>query len=213
MKKFLVMLLMTVITISLCSCSGTASNDGEASGEENAEGQNETKEVAQDYVYELAEEDYTEVENLIFEEDVTVSGDNAQIVFNGCEFKGDIINTAEVGTQVILNNSSLEGKCVFRNNTKEATMEVSFPKFIVDSPVEAVSEDCIGSIIAMGDFETVFDGETYTMADSELFYDISNAEAGFVPYEGQEASYYAIAQWWENGEKIIMTECEYDPNM
>ncbi len=51
------------------------------------------------------------------------------------------------------------------------------------------------------------------MADSELFYDISNAEAGFVPYEGQEASYYAIAQWWENGEKIIMTECEYDPNM
>lgn len=54
---------------------------------------------------------------------------------------------------------------------------------------------------------------SYTMADSELFYDISNAEAGFVPYEGQEASYYAIAQWWENGEKTIMTECEYDPNM
>ncbi len=51
------------------------------------------------------------------------------------------------------------------------------------------------------------------MADSELFYDISNAEAGFVPYEGQEASYYAVAQWWENGEKTIMTECEYDPNM
>ena len=65
----------------------------------------------------------------------------------------------------------------------------------------------------MGDFDVVFNSEVYTMADSELFYDIANPDAGFVPYEGQEADYFAIAQWWENGEQILLVECESDPNM
>ena len=214
MKKFLVLLLMTAMTLSLAACSGSGSADGEtAQGETEETEQSAEKETAQEYNYELSEGDALEVENLIFEEDVTVSGNNAQITFTGCEFKGNIINTADEGTRVIMNGSSIDGRCVLQNTIKETTMEWSFPKFIVDSPMEVVSEDCIGSVIAMGGFDVVFNSEVYTMADSELFYDIANPDAGFVPYEGQEADYFAIAQWWENGEQILLVECESDPNM
>ncbi len=213
MKKLLMLMIVVAMTFSLSACSGTSSSGGNAENGESKSEQSSEKEIAQQYEYELSEGDALEVENLIFEEDVIVSGDNAQITFIGCAFKGNIINAADEGTRVILSGSSLDGKCICENNVKETTMEWSFPKFIVDSPVEALSEECIGSVIAMGDFEVVFNGEAYTMADSELFFDVSNPEAGFVPYEGQEAGYFAIAQWWENGEKILMIECEYDPNM
>ena len=214
MKKFLVLLLMTAMTLSLAACSGSGSADGEtAQGETEETEQSAEKETAQEYNYELSEGDALEVENIIFEEDVTVSGNNAQITSTGCEFKGNIINTADEGTRVIMNGSSIDGRCVCQNTIKETTMEWSFPKLIVDFPMEVVSEDCIGSVIAMGDFDVVFNSEVYTMADSELFYDISNPDAGFVPYEGQEADYFAIAQWWENGEQILLVECESDPNM
>lgn len=162
MKKFLVMLLMTAMTLSLAACSGSGSADGEtAQGETEETEQSAEKETAQEYNYELSEGDALEVENLIFEEDVTVSGNNAQITFTGCEFKGNIINTADEGTRVIMNGSSIDGRCVLQNTIKETTMEWSFPKFIVDSPMEIVSEDCIGSVIAMGDFDVVFNSEVY----------------------------------------------------
>lgn len=51
------------------------------------------------------------------------------------------------------------------------------------------------------------------MQDATLFVDLSNADAGFVPYEGQEANYFCVAQWWENGEQQVLVECEYDPNL
>lgn len=209
MKKVFAVLLMLGMMVSLAACGGTQAGETE---ETNVE-QSGEKQVAEEYVFELAEGEQKAVENLVFEEDVTVSGDNAQIVFNNCEFKGNIVNTANLGTQVVLSASTIDGQCVFENDTKEATMEVSFPKFLVDAPVDVVCEECIGAVIPLGDFEITFNGEPYTMADSELFVDLTNAEAGFVPYEGQEANYYCVAQWWENGEKVLMVECEYDPNM
>lgn len=115
MKKFLVLLLMTAMTLSLAACSGSGSADGEtAQGETEETEQSAEKETAQEYNYELSEGDALEVENLIFEEDVTVSGNNAQITFTGCEFKGNIINTADEGTRVIMNGSSIDGRCVYK---------------------------------------------------------------------------------------------------
>lgn len=73
-------------------------------------------------------------------------------------------------------------------------MEWSFPKFLVDAPVDAAAEDCIGSVIAFGDFEITWNGQPYKMQDATLFVDLSNADAGFVPYEGQEANYFCVAQ-------------------
>lgn len=220
MKKLIALSLGLLLMLSLTSCgenktagSGSSSAETVSSSVEAVSEQEEGRQTAEQYTYELAEGEEVSVENTVFEQDVTVSGDNAFITFTNCEFKGDIINTANLGTQVIISESVLNGKCIFKNDTKEATMELSFPKFLIDSPAEIVCDECIGAVISLGDFETVFNGETYTLEDSELYIDLSNAEAGFVPYEGQEANYYSIAQWWENGEKILLTECEYDPNM
>ncbi len=220
MKKLIALSLGLLLMLSLTSCgenktagSGSSSVETVSASAEAVSEQEEGRQTAEQYTYELAEGEEVSVENTVFEQDVTVSGDNAFITFTNCEFKGDIINTANLGTQVIISESVLNGKCIFKNDTKEATMELSFPKFLIDSPAEIVCDECIGAVISLGDFETVFNGETYTLEDSELYIDLSNAEAGFVPYEGQEANYYSIAQWWENGEKILLTECEYDPNM
>lgn len=197
----------------MTGCGGGGNSGEESSDSETVNEQSDEKETATEYLYELSEGDESVVENLIFEEDVIVSGDNAQISFINCEFKGNIINTANLGTRVVLSGSTVDGQCIMQNETKEATMELSFPKFIVDSSVDVVCEECVGSVILMGDFECVFNGEMYTMADSELYFDLNDPESGFVPYEGQDANYYCVAQWWENGEQIVMVECEYDPNM
>lgn len=109
--------------------------------------------------------------------------------------------------------SALDGQCMFQNDVKEATVEWSFPKFLVDSSVDVVSEDCIGSVIALGDFPVSFNGQEFTMQDSAWFYDLSDLEVGLVPYEGQDANYYCVVQWWEGDEKVVFVECEYDPNM
>ena len=222
MKKLIALSIGLLLMLSLAACSGSGEASGSAASgetvssaeaEASSSEQEEGRQTAEQYAYELTEGEEVSVENTVFEQDVIVSGDSAFITFTNCEFKGDIINKANLGTQVIISQSVLNGKCVFENDTKEATMELSFPKFLIDSPAEIVCDECIGAVISFGDFETVFNGETYTMQDSELYIDLSNAESGFVPYEGQEANYYSIAQWWENGEKILLTECEYDPNM
>ncbi len=213
MKKILCLVISVMTIFSLSACSSSQTNENSSSSAEVLEEEKSGLETAQEHDFKVIEGEDVVIENTVFEEDVTISGDNGQILFNGCQFKGNITNTANEGTVVVISQSEIEGQCVFKNEIKETTMEASFPKFIVDSNVDVAAEECIGAVIPMGDFEITFNGETYNMADSQLFFDISNAEAGFVPYEGQEANYYCVAQWWENGEKQIMVECEFDPNM
>jgi len=71
--------------------------------------------------------------------------------------------------------------------------------------------DRIGNIRILGAVSG--NGETYTMADSDVYFDNSNPDQGMVPYEGQEANLFWIAQWWENGEQNILMECEYDSTL
>jgi len=62
--------------------------------------------------------------------------------------------------------------------------------------------------IPLGDIPVTIDGTAYTMADAQVYLDMSNPEAGLVPYEGQPASYYYVAQWWEGDEKVVMVIAE-----
>ena len=215
MKTITGMLLAGLLVFSLAACgSSPAETDPAESTEtvqQDAEGAG--KETATSDQFQCAEGEAQTVENLLFAEDVTVSGDRGQITFVNCDFQGNVVLTANEGTQVVLEGSTVAGQCIFRNETKEATMAWSFPKFLVDTKVKVVCEDCVGAVLPMGDLELVFDGQTYTMADAALFVDLSNPEAGFVPCTGQEASYFCVAQWWEDGTKNVLVECEYDPNM
>ena len=150
------------------------------------------------------------VQGLLFEGDVVISGNNARLSFYDCTFLGDVILTADTGTMVFLMGCTLMGNCIQRNSVKEATIDYSLPKFATDSPVELILEDCLGGVVALGDFPVVFDGQVYTMSQSQIFVESADPEIVLVPYEGQEASYFIVCRWWENGEEITSVIAEYD---
>ena len=196
MKKIFAMLLAAMMAFSFAVCLGETDNEAQAARNR--------------YTFELTEGYQQYIEGETFDGNVVISGDNAQIVFSGCVFNGDIVNTAEAWTRVMLLGCEVNGKCIIKNTGKEGTIDTPLPKFLTDAPIEVVCEECLGAVVALGDFEVVLNGQTYTMADSSIFFDNSNPEAGYVPYEGQEASVYWVAQWWENGEQIIMIGAEQE---
>lgn len=195
MKKYISLLL---ILLMVCACACCYAED--------------TGRTVANYEFALTE-DGAYHENLIFNADVMISGDNAQIVFSNCEFAGDVILTASEGTKVMLLGCDVGGTCVVRNCVTEASIEYSHPKFLTTSPVTVTCEEGVASVIALGDFEVMFNGQTYTMADSQLFGILSEEEYTLVPYEGQEASYFAVAKIIEGGEESVMVVCEFDPTM
>ena len=207
MKKILALTLASIMLMALFGCSGGEDPQPQADNTPSSQQEESGRSKATEFTFELVAEEERIVENLIFDEDVTVSGDFGIIVFENCEFNGDIICTAEQFTRVILSGTSVNGNCVFKNTVKEASMDYPLPKFISPNTLNIVCEDCIGSCVLDGTEENiVFNGETYAMADVELFYDANTNE--LVPYDGQEASTLFVAQWWENGEKVLQLFCE-----
>jgi len=192
MKKFLAVLISVLMLIS---CAAFAEESGR---------------VPAEYAFELYGEDKY-VENLIFNENVVISGDgSANIFFINCQFNADIINTSDGPTRVFLLASEVNGSCVFRNSVQDATIDSPFPKFMTDSPINALTEDCFGVVITLGDFPITFNGTTYDLASAPSFMD---PEAGFVSFDGQEANLYWVASWIENGEVQVMHTAEFDPTM
>lgn len=208
MKRILVLTLALIMLMSLSACSdgGDAQSQTDNNLSSQQDGNGRTK--ATEFTFELDAEEERIVENLIFDEDVTISGDFGAIIFENCEFNGDIINTAEQFTRVVLpEGTTVNGNCVFKNTIKEATMDYPMPKFMSPNTLNIVCEDCIGSYILQGTEDSiVFNRETYSMDDVEFFYVADTNE--LVPYEGQEASVIFVGQWWENGEKILQLFCE-----
>lgn len=202
MKKILALTLALVMLMALCACGGGDTQPQTDEPDENG------RSKATEFTFELAEDEERTVENLIFDEDVTISGDFGMIVFENCEFNGDIINTAEQFTRVIIpEGTTVNGNCVFKNTTKEANMDYPVPKFVSPNTLNIVCEDCVGAYIQDGTEEDViFNGETYAMADVEFYYDANANE--LVPYDGQEVTTLFVGQWWENGEKILQMFCE-----
>ena len=163
-----------------------------------------------EYTFEVFGEDKY-IENLIFNENVVISGDgSANIFFINCQFNKDVINTCDAPIRVFLLGSETNGNCIFRNTITEATIDDPFPKFLTDAPVNALTEDCLGIVIAMGDFPVTLNGVSYDLASATTFVD---AEANFLPLEDQEVNLYWAATWIENGEVQVMHAAEFDPTM
>ena len=208
MKKILALTLALIMLMSLSACSGGGDTQSQEDNNSSSQQDESGRSKATEFTFELAAEEERTVENLIFDEDVTISGDFGVIIFENCEFNGDIINTAEQFTRVVLpDGTTVNGNCVFKNATKEATMDYPMPKFMSPNALNIVCEDCIGSgILENTENSITFNGETYSMADVESYYVADTNE--LVPYEGQEASTLFVGQWWENGEKVLQMFCE-----
>lgn len=197
MKKLLALLIATVCLLSFTGALAEA-----------------TERTPAPYTYNLADDETLYVENLIFNGDVVIGGGNGMIMFANCEFNGDVVQTSETSCRaMILPDCTVNGRFVLRNSIQETTLEAPFPKIMSYVPAEVIAEDCFGLFLSLGGFDVVFNGETYTMADSDVYFDNSNPDQGMVPYEGQEANLFWIAQWWENGEQNILMECEYDSTL
>lgn len=208
MKKILALALASMMMVSLFGCSSGEETQTQADNNPSSQQEENGRSKATEFTFELDAEEERTVENLIFDEDVTISGDFGTIIFENCEFNGDIINTADQFTRVVLpEGTTVNGNCVFKNTTQEATMDYPMPKFMSPNTLNIVCEDCIGSYILEGtENNVVFNGETYSMDDVEFFYVADTNE--LVPYEEQEASVIFIGQWWENGEKVLQMFCE-----
>ena len=169
----------------------------------------EAERTVASYEYALTE-DGAYYENLIFGADVIVTGDNSQIVFSNCEFNGNIVLASGEGTRVMLLGCDVNGACYIENDVTGVGLEYNNPKFLTTSSICVETGEGVGSVVALGDYEVMFNGEPYTMASSQFFID---ANYEFVPYEGQEASYFVAAQYYEGDEKVVMVACEFDPTM
>ena len=208
MKKILALTLALTMLMSLSACGGGGDTQSQADNNSSSQQEDNGRSKATEFTFELAAEEERTVENLIFDEDVTISGDFGIIIFENCEFNGDIINTADQFTRVVLpDGTTVNGNCVFKNTTKEANMDYPMPKFMSPNTLSIVCEDCIGSgILENTENSIVFNGETYSMADVESYYVADTNE--LFPYEGQDASTLFVGQWWENGEKVLQMFCE-----
>ncbi len=195
MKKFIT-LILALMMITLCACSAEEKTDSPAVDDNPIT-------TATEFSFTAKEGEELVLENLLFNEDVTVSGDYGTVIFTNCQFKGNITNTASLGTKVVLDNSTVDGKCIIEHDGKEATFETSLPKFVTSTPIDVVCEDCFGSAIVLGDFEITFNGETYSTKTAEFFYN-----GDLVPYEGQEVTLLDVCQWWENDELVLMAFAE-----
>jgi len=207
MKKILALALVLITCFSFAACS---SEDDVADSPANQPAQEDNGRIeATEFDFTVEPEKEIIVENQIFNKPVTITGDFGEISFVNCEFNADIINAAEQFTRVkIQSDCNVNGKCIVKNTLKEGTIDTPLPKFMTTVPIDFVCEDCLGAVAVLGDFDITFNGENVSLTDSELYFDNANPDAGYVPYEGQEASFYMIGQWWENGEKVVFTECE-----
>lgn len=233
MKKVISIVLAAVLALTFSGCGKTVPAASETIAESSVEEttvpaapeettEQETREgdgsdmaVAQQYVYELKENEDLFIEKTIFNEDVIIKGDYGQITFAYCDFNANIINESNEGTKVWIGEGNIfkSGcKCIFRNEIKEATMEYDTPKFMTWIPVEVVSEDCAGSATALNGVEINYNGEIYHIEDATLYMDEEHPENGMVPYEGQEnANFLYVGKWYENGELQTLVLCEHVP--
>lgn len=207
MKKLLAFALAFIMCLSFAAC-GSGEDAADLPANQPAQEDNGRVE-ATEFEFSVDPEQETVVENQIFNKPVTVTGDFGQITFVNCEFNADVINAAEQFTRVFLmDDCEVNGKCIVQNPLKEGTIETPLPKFMTTIPIDFVCEDCLGAVAVLGDFDITFNGEKVSLTDSEFYLDNTNPDAGYVPYEGQEANFYLIGQWWENGEKVVFAECE-----
>lgn len=166
------------------------------------------------YVLKKGEE--LSVANKTFNKTITVGGEAGRITFMNCKFKGDVVNRSSDAVIILfVGNCKIDGKCIFKNTIKEATLETQLPKFMSDSSIRVVADGCAGSAIALNkDMTITFNGKKCTLKNSDYFIDASNPNDMVIEeYTTQKANLFYVAQWWEDGERILFKACEYDPGM
>lgn len=196
MKKLVVLLSLFALFFSLCAC-GSTKTDTPVSSDSSAGG----KATASQYEYTLNGDN--SISDLIFENTVTVKGENGRIVFTNCEFKKDIVNNGGEGAKIMLDSTCvLSGNMIIESTLKEATQDTDLPKFMVFCSGAKASVGTCGSVVSSADLPITVNGHSYNIKDAVFFVNESTGEFG--QYSGQEAQYHNVAMWNEGGSDIFM---------
>ena len=169
------------------------------------EGEGTQRVDAETYEFTASPDEPIYINNQIFNGEVAISGEGQDIYFSNCEFKANVVSYCPATTKVTIlpDCEFAEGAhCVLMSGVREADMDYPLPKFALSFPVEVECPD-LGGVIAMGDFDISFDGQTYNVSDTMY---IQTADGSIIENDGSIAcSVHVVGQWWENGEKIVFT--------
>ena len=195
MKEFmaLMMAVLTVFSVAACKKEGVI-------GE---------RKPAEEYVINCEAEKGIYVDNLIYDDVVTINGVYNEIVsdiyFTNCRFNKDVVFNGMIGCRVYM----LEGcefaegaKFILKSDTNDAVMDTMHPRVITYVPMEYES-DTMGGVVYKNVPEGIVNGEKFTAADCEHGY---NSTEGLIDFD-PEADYnvFAMMRWWEDGEEQILT--------
>lgn len=160
---------------------------------------------AQTYEFMASPDEQIFINNQIFSEEVTVSGEGQNVNFINCEFRANIVSTCAATTQVVISPDCqfAEGAhCILCSGVREADMAYPLPKFTLGLPVEVECPD-LGGVIAMDVFDIVFNGQTYAIGDAMH---VETADGQILENDGSiQCQIHVVGHWWENGEEIIYT--------
>ena len=217
MKKAITFLLALTLLFALCAC-GTAPASAPApaaqpapaapaeSEPEEPAAPEEERQIADVFEYATIEGEDVMVWGYIFEEDVTVTGDNGRVIFANCEFKKNIYQRGGEGSKVVLDDACIfadSSECIFDSTLKEAGDDTDLPKFMYFCEgVKVVCDGC-GAAVTYANIPIVFNGESYPIDTAEFF--IDETSGAFEPYSGQEgANVHNRCRYYQNGELVEM---------
>ena len=201
MKKLMAFLLTSSLLFALCACGAAKPDEQPAPPQPESE-----RKLADVFEYTTIEGEDRMVWGYIFEEDVTVSGDNGRVIFANCEFKKDIYNRCGEGGKVVLDDAcvlSEDTACILDSPLEEAGDDTDLPKFLYFCEGVRVVCDGCGAAVTYADIPIVFNGETYPIDTADFFMD--ETSGAFEPYSGQDgANIHNRCRYYQDGKLVEM---------
>lgn len=162
---------------------------------------------AETYLYTVKDE-YLEIRDRVFEEDVTVSGNGSSVWFFNCEFRGDVILSCDSYTWVWIMPDCVRAdltRYVIDCPVREADMMFSFPKFALFQPGDVVFENAGGVLSVEGrpmavNGTPVYAGDVMALVDENMNVTMLDSAEGVTSF--------SCVRWWENGEErcVVYTD-------
>jgi predicted small lipoprotein YifL len=197
--------LLLLLVLSLAACGAKEPPQPETAPAEGPGADQAGRTQADVFAYDLSGEEMAVVENLIFQEDVTISGEHGRIAFQNCLFQGSLIHRGGEGARVFLDEDCAfddGAACLLEPVIQEATMDTDLPKFLIFCDMPEVTCETLGAVITSADQAIRLNGASCPISEAALFSNEQTGELG--PYSGQEATAHNVAKWVENGEHVQM---------
>ena len=213
MKKVSAFLLALSLLFSLCACGAApeaapqpAEPPAPVESEPEQSTPEELRQIADVFEYATIEGEDNMVWGYIFEEDVTVTGDNGRVIFANCEFRKNIYNCCGEGGKVLLDDACIlseSTECILDSTLKEAGDDTDLPKFLYFCEGVRVTCEGCGAAVTYADTPIAFNGESYSIDTAEFFTDENGTK--FEPYSGQaEATMHNRCQYYQDGKLVEM---------